>query len=403
MLGAGSSGIQIVPSLQPHVKRMDHYVRGRTWIAATFGNEEVRKRNNGLDGNFTYQDSEKAAWRKDPASYVRYRKALEAGMQGGYAVAHKGSNEQNGARALFDQDMRKRLEKKPEIIDHMLPDFPPLCRRLTPGPGYLEALTADNVNVIATKISHIDETGVVTTDGQHRAVDAIICATGFDTSFHGRFPIYGRGGKLLQDKWKRRQETYLSVTTSGFPNFFQSLGPNSGLGNGNLLVVLESIASYMAQCLRKMATQNIRSMEPKQKAVDNFSDYCDAYFKRTVFSAECGSWYKSSPPGTSTEDRKKGRVTALWPGSSLHAVKALERPRFEDFEVELVEKNEFAWFGDGWTVAERTHDLEGLTYYLNDMRFTHEELQQEDEKRSDGTIGAVDSEVNIPEGGILSV
>ena len=64
-----------------------------------------------------------------------------------------------------------------------------------------------------------------------------------------------------------------------------------------------------------------------------------------MFSAECGSWYKSSPPGTSAEERKKGRVTTLWPGSSLHAVKASEKAWFEDFEMEYVEENEFAWFG----------------------------------------------------------
>lgn len=79
--------------------------------------------------------------------------------------------------------------------------------------------------------------------------------------------------------------------------------------------------------------------------MDNFTSYCEAYFKRTVFSAECGSWYKSSPPGTSAEERKKGRVTTLWPGSSLHAVKVLEKAWFEDFEMEYVEENEFAWFG----------------------------------------------------------
>jgi len=71
---------------------MDHYVRGKTWIASTFGHQEVRARNNGLDGNFTYNEVEKEAWRKDRASYVKYRKALEAGMQGGYAVAQIGSD-----------------------------------------------------------------------------------------------------------------------------------------------------------------------------------------------------------------------------------------------------------------------------------------------------------------------
>lgn len=250
VIGAGSSGIQIVPTLQKQVKHMDHYVRGRTWIAATFGNELVRERNNGQDGNFGYTDEEKAAWRKDPESYIQYRKALEVGMQGGYAVTHRGSKEHVGAWTEFDKEMRKKLAKKPEIIEHMLPDFPPLCKRLTPGPGYLEALTLDNVNVVNQGIDHIDATGIVAADGKHRAVDAIICATGFDTSYQGRFPIIGRGGQNLQDRYRTRPETYLSMCTDGFPNFFQSLGPNAGLGNGNLLIIIETMQLYVGQILR---------------------------------------------------------------------------------------------------------------------------------------------------------
>jgi cation diffusion facilitator CzcD-associated flavoprotein CzcO len=215
VIGAGSSGIQIVPTLQKHVKHMDHYVRGRTWIAATFGNELVRERNNGEDGNFDYTAEEKEAWRKDPTSYVKYRKALEFGMQGGYAVTHRGSKEHAGAWTEFEKDMRKKLAKKPEIIEHLLPDFPPLCKRLTPGPGYLEAMTSDNVHVVNQGIDHIDATGIVAADGKHRPVDAVICATGFDTSFQGRFPIFGRGGQNLQDRYRTRPETYLSVCTDG--------------------------------------------------------------------------------------------------------------------------------------------------------------------------------------------
>jgi hypothetical protein len=408
VIGAGCSGIQIVPNLQAKVKKMDHYVRGRTWIASTFGQAEVRARNNGLDGNFTYTEAEKEAWHKGRASYVKYRKALEVGMQGGFAVTHIGSDAQKGARAEFDRDMRKRLAKKPEAAEHMLPDFPPLCKRLTPGPGYLEALTADNVDVIATPMSYIDATGIVTTDGKHRPVDAIICATGFDTSFQRRFPIYGRGGRNMQDLYRSRPATYLSLCTSGFPNLFQSLGPNAGLGNGNLLIIIESIALYVGQCLQKLATQNIRTMEPRPKCVDDFTRYCEAFFKRTVFSAECGSWYKSSPPGTSAEERKKGRVTALWPGSSVHAVKALEKVRFEDFDMEYVEENEFGWFGDGWTVAERTGDVEGLTYYLNGTKFMHEDLEGqgnavngETKKETDDIV--TDEVVQVQKGSVLSV
>jgi cation diffusion facilitator CzcD-associated flavoprotein CzcO len=66
VIGAGSSGIQIVPTLQPQVTAMDHYVRGKTWIAASFGSELVRERNNGQVGNFDYTAEEIERWKTDP-------------------------------------------------------------------------------------------------------------------------------------------------------------------------------------------------------------------------------------------------------------------------------------------------------------------------------------------------
>ena len=33
----GSSALQIVPALQPRVKKLYNYVRGKTWLAVPFG------------------------------------------------------------------------------------------------------------------------------------------------------------------------------------------------------------------------------------------------------------------------------------------------------------------------------------------------------------------------------
>lgn len=33
LVGCGSSGIQILPSIQPKAKRVVHFVRGKTWIS----------------------------------------------------------------------------------------------------------------------------------------------------------------------------------------------------------------------------------------------------------------------------------------------------------------------------------------------------------------------------------
>jgi cation diffusion facilitator CzcD-associated flavoprotein CzcO len=32
LIGAGSSGIQVLPTIQPIVERVDHYVKGKNWI-----------------------------------------------------------------------------------------------------------------------------------------------------------------------------------------------------------------------------------------------------------------------------------------------------------------------------------------------------------------------------------
>ena len=55
-----------------------------------------------------------------------------------------------------------------------------------------------------------------------------------------------------------------------------------GLGNGNLLIIIEKIAQYIGEVLRRLGTDNIRTIEPKASVVKSFTDYCDAYFKRTV-------------------------------------------------------------------------------------------------------------------------
>lgn len=76
--------------------------------------------------------------------------------------------------------MTEKLKHRPDILNTLLPDFPVACRRLTPGPGYLEACMAANVDYIGMPIKRVTEKGIETGDGTLREVDLIICATGYD-------------------------------------------------------------------------------------------------------------------------------------------------------------------------------------------------------------------------------
>lgn len=49
VIGNGSSGIQVVPAMLPDVTHIDHYIRGRTWIAPTFARTGINKRGADLE------------------------------------------------------------------------------------------------------------------------------------------------------------------------------------------------------------------------------------------------------------------------------------------------------------------------------------------------------------------
>ena len=77
--------------------------------------------------------------------------------------------------------MARRLAKKPEIFESLRPTYPVACRRVSPGPRYLECLVEERLNFIPKGVKQVTETGIVDDDGTLREVDSIICATGFDT------------------------------------------------------------------------------------------------------------------------------------------------------------------------------------------------------------------------------
>ncbi|KAH1626876.1 hypothetical protein KXX16_006783 [Aspergillus fumigatus] len=356
VIGNGSSGIQIVPGMLPKVAHIDHYIRGRTWLSPTFARQHVDKRGGAELENFSFTPEEIETFKKDHSAYQRFRKEIELELQSVHGVTLLGTPEQIGAREVFLQNMKRRLSRKPEMCEDLIPSFPPVCRRLTPGPGYLEALTDDKVDVITSKIVKVDAEGIITADGQHHPTDVLVCATGFDTTFNPRFPVIGRNGVTLANRWQKTPETYLSLAVDGFPNYFICLGPNAALGEGNLLLLIEKEIDYFTLCVQKMQRDNIRAMSVKKEAVEMFTRYCDQYFSRTVFSEKCRSWYKGG-----TED---GRVIALWPGSSLHSMKALAHPRWEDYTYDYVNDNPNGWLGDGWTENEKLKKIN--VDYLND-------------------------------------
>lgn len=79
--------------------------------------------------------------------------------------------------------------------------------------------------------------------------------------------------------------------------------------------------------------------------------------KKTVWEHECNSWYKANSVS--------GKVSALWPGSTLHYLEAIAEPRYDDWEI-TYKGNRFAWLGNGFsqTEVDKTADL---SYYIRNQ------------------------------------
>lgn len=106
----------------------------------------------------------------------------------------KGHESLNNQREDFTQLICQLLTHvgRLDLMDSPILGFSPNCRHLTPGPGYSEAITADNAEYAQTPIRRFTKTDIETQDGVHREVDAIFCATGANIDFIPQFPIIGR-------------------------------------------------------------------------------------------------------------------------------------------------------------------------------------------------------------------
>ncbi|KAL4928169.1 flavin-containing monooxygenase [Aspergillus undulatus] len=355
LIGNGASGLQVLPSIQPIASHVDHYARNRTWIADSFGTVGVRR----LEPNYIPQDQIDSF--DDPDTYLEYRKGVESGYFSRFGAIFKDSPINANLREQWTELMLRRIQEKPELADKIIPDFPPNCRRPTPGPGYLEALTKENVSYIQTHISHFTPNSIVTKDGTEREVDVVICSTGANVDHAPPFPIISNGLNL-QTAWKHDGHfgfpyNYLGVATPGFPNLLWVGGPNATGHGGSVPNSIENQIVYIAKIIRKFRAQGIKSFVPSKAATDDFVQYADAFFPRTVWAENCSSWYNGGRPGA--------RIHGLFPGSAASLNYIRRDPRWEDFEFKYLTPsgNRFAWFGNGWTSRELTEGSD-LTPHL---------------------------------------
>ena len=212
----------------------------------------------------------------------------------------------------------------PALREALTPDYPIGCKRLLISDDYYQAMVRPNVELVTTPIDRIGPSGLTTTDGVARDVDAIVFATGFDTtSFLAPLEVEGRGGAKLRDAWKDGAEAHLGITVAGFPNLFLLYGPNTNLGHNSILFMIESQVRYVVACVHELERRGAAWLDVRRPAMLRSNAELQQALAKTSWSAGCGSWYKTA----------SGKITNNWKGFTTEYWWRTRRPDFADFEL----------------------------------------------------------------------
>jgi cation diffusion facilitator CzcD-associated flavoprotein CzcO len=312
VIGNGASGVQFIPKIAPLVAKLNLFQRSPQYVMpkAIFpgaGKFDLwLQRHKGLRWlarlrvHFLF---ERFIWRRRWKPHLRL-----------------------AGEAAFKKLLEEKV-KDPELRRKLTPNYPMGCKRQLVSDVFYEAMTRPNVEVIDTPIERVTEDGIVTRDGTHRKLDAIIYGTGFKpTAYLTPMSIRGLNGRDLNEAWRDGAEAYLGVMVNGFPNFFMMYGPNTNAPS-SIIFMLECQARYIWSALKLMKKYNARCMNVRADVQKDFNVEAQARLSTTIPArADCFTYFKI----------ENGKITTNWPGYATEYLWRTRKVQPGDYEFTTV-------------------------------------------------------------------
>ncbi|MER8030963.1 NAD(P)/FAD-dependent oxidoreductase [Streptomyces bauhiniae] len=311
MVGTGASAIQIVPSIQPEVDRLTVFQRTPPWVMPRMDR--------------AIGTAERRLHQALPFT-ARLRRGLLWGIRELQVQAFTKHPDELGLVEQLAKRNMARAIKDPALRAKLTPDYRIGCKRILLSSAYYPALAQPNVDVVASGVTEVRGSTVVAADGTETEVDAIIFGTGFHvTDMPIAERVVGVGGVTLAEAWKGGMEALRGGSAAGFPNWLSVIGPNTGLGNSSMILMIESQLNYLADYLRQLDTLGGRTaLDARPAAVDRWNRQVQERMKRTVWNTGgCTSWYLDA----------SGRNTTVWPGTTTEFRQATRRVDLTEYEV----------------------------------------------------------------------
>jgi len=95
---------------------------------------------------------------------------------------------------------------------------------------------------------------------------------------------------LLSEKWQDGPQTYLGLTSNGFPNMFMITGPGSPSVLTNMLPSIEQHVNFISECISHMTEHDFSTIEPDREAEIDWGLHVNEVAGLSLRST-CSSWY----------------------------------------------------------------------------------------------------------------
>ncbi|WP_410788165.1 flavin-containing monooxygenase [Kribbella sp. C-35] len=292
VIGTGASAVQFVPALQPSVSALHVFQRTAQWV---------------LPKPDHYVPSvERWLFRRFPSAQRALRRLEYLGMEGlGLGFRHP-----QVMRAVQQVGLwhLRRSVRSASLRAALTPSYTIGCKRLLMSNSYYPALAQSNVSVHPTAVAGFDGTAVIGADGTRADVDVVVLGTGFKIL---DLPIASRvvdgAGRSLADHWQGTPQAYLGTAVSGFPNFFNLLGPNLGTGHTSAFMILEAQLDHVLGAVTRLLAGPWTSLDVRPERQAAFVAAVQSALRGTVYeTGGCTSYYHDV----------NGRNSFSWPWSS---------------------------------------------------------------------------------------
>ena len=240
VVGTGSTATQVVPAMQPIVKKLYVFQREPGWVTPK--------------GERDLTDEERAIfaepWRR-ALDRAKLRWLIETSLWGAAMFRPGTKLHAQRQQACLDYIAREFADR-PDLRDAVTPRYPVPGKTTDHGQYVLSRPQAGQRRAGPQgRVTRSPVRGSSTPTGMERAVDVIVLATGFQAAnYLARLRVVGRTGKTLQEQWAGEPRAFLGITVPGFPNFFMLYGP--GTNGGELVSTLEAQGEYAVRAVKRM-------------------------------------------------------------------------------------------------------------------------------------------------------